>query len=65
MVRNWTLPGVLEHVTLRSAMSRGVLMIDSVSGASGIPQLVALVILAVGFVTILAWSIRSKSHKKS
>jgi flagellar basal body-associated protein FliL len=40
-------------------------MIDSVSGVSGIPQVVALVILAVGFVTILAWSIRSKSHKKS
>jgi hypothetical protein len=39
-------------------------MIDSISGVSGIP-LVALVILAVGFVTILAWSIRSKSHKKS
>jgi hypothetical protein len=40
-------------------------MIDSVSGVSGIPQLVALVTLAVGFVTILAWSTRFKSHKKS
>ena len=40
-------------------------MIDSVSGVNGIPQLVALVILAVGFVTILAWSIRSKSRNKS
>jgi hypothetical protein len=40
-------------------------MIDSVSGVSGIPQLVALAILAAGFVTILVWSTRSKSHKKS
>jgi hypothetical protein len=46
-------------------MSRGVLMIDSVSGVSGIPQLVAFFVLVVGFVTILAWSIRSRSHKSS
>jgi hypothetical protein len=40
-------------------------MIDSVSGVSGIPQLLALVIVAVGFVAILFWSTRSKSDKKS
>ena len=40
-------------------------MMELVCWVSGIPQLVALAILAAGFVTILVWSTRSKSHKKS
>jgi nitrogen fixation-related uncharacterized protein len=40
-------------------------MIAEVSGASGIPQVIALVIVALIFATILFWSVRSKSHNKS
>jgi nitrogen fixation-related uncharacterized protein len=40
-------------------------MIAEVSGVSGIPQIIALVVVALIFATILFWSVRSKSHNKS
>jgi hypothetical protein len=40
-------------------------MIAEVSGTSGIPQVIALVVVALIFATILFWSVRSKSHNKS
>jgi hypothetical protein len=40
-------------------------MIAEVSGVSGIPQIIALAVVALIFATILFWSIRSKSHNKS
>jgi hypothetical protein len=40
-------------------------MIADVSRGSGIPEIIAVVVVAVVFATILFWSIRSKSHNKS
>jgi hypothetical protein len=40
-------------------------MVADISGSSGIPEIIALGIVAVVFVSILFWSMRPKSHDKS
>jgi hypothetical protein len=50
-------PGAVE--------SKGADMIGDVSGVSGVPEIIALGVVAVIFVTVLFWSMRPKSSGKS